>query len=172
MATRSLGIVRRQPNFVGSYRHVVDSQGRIQLPRAMRKAMMPESQSTLIITRGLDGCLWAYPLDEWQRLSEQWARALEDATARRKRHEIRLITSQASETKIDAQGRIAVPAPLLKAAGIRNEAMIVGSLDRIEVWDPKRFEQAMEDVEDSFEQNVGNLIVFRQGQRQAGSDAG
>lgn len=171
MAGHSLGIVRRGPNFVGSYRHIVDSQGRVQLPRAMRRAMTPEAQNTLIISRGLDGCLWAYPLDAWQRLTEQWEQAVADSSASEQRHKIRLITSQAAATEIDSQGRISVAPNLLKVAGIRKEAMIVGSLDRIELWDPKRFERAMVEVEDSFEQNVGTLRVYRLDQ-QAKADAG
>jgi len=133
--------------------------------------MTAQSQNTLIISRGLDGCLWAYPLDAWQRLSKQWERALNDSSTAEKRHEIRLITSQAAATEIDSQGRISVAAHLLKAAGIRKEAMIVGSLDRIEIWEPKRFERAMADVGDSFEQNVGTLRVYRPNQ-QAEADAG
>lgn len=150
---------------------MVDAQGRVQLPRALRKEMTPESQNTLIIARGLDGCLWAYPLDAWQRLVEQWERAVADSSATEKRNEIRLITSQAATTKIDSQGRISVAPHLLKAAGIRGEVFVVGSLDRIELWDPKRFERAMADVEDSFDQNVGTLRVYRPN-RQAEADAG
>jgi len=169
MTHRSLGVVRREQTFVGSYRHVVDAQGRIQLPSTMRRAIGPESQETLIITRGLDGCLTAYPLDEWGRLRDQWVQAVSDTSAREARHLIRLITAQAAEARIDAQGRIVVPAGLLRAAGIREEALIVGAFDRIELWDPVRFEQATEAVEDAFDQSVGNLIVFRPAQ-QAGSD--
>ena len=99
---------RRATNFVGSYLHVVDSQGRIQLPKGIRAAL--PSDRTLIVTRGLDGCLNGFPMQEWRRYHEMWKQAVAEADAREARHRIRLITSQAVETQVDAQGRISIPA--------------------------------------------------------------
>ena len=167
MATGPLGVVRRQASFVGNYRHVVDAQGRIQVPRAIRKAMLPESQGTLYVTRGLDGCLFAYPLDTWQNLAEQWELALNDARSFEKRNEIRVMTSHACEARLDGQGRISIPAYLLKAVDIRSEALFVGVTYRIEIWNPDRYEAAIAAAENSFEQNMRNLVSFRQN-RQSG----
>ena len=141
---------RRPINFVGSFLHVVDAQGRIQLPKGIRKAVPSEAQKTLIVTRGLDGCLNAFPLQEWRKYHEIWKQAMSEIDAREQRNRIRLITSQAAETTIDAQGRISVPGELLKAVSISGEVLIVGALDRIELWDPETFRQAIVEVEESF----------------------
>jgi MraZ protein len=160
MAGGQFGVVRRQANFVGNYTHVVDAQGRIQVPRAMRKAMLPEALGTFFVTRGLDGCLSAYPLDTWLNLSEQWETILNDAPAVQRRSQIRIITSNAYETKMDGQGRITVPAQLLEAAAITSEAVFAGASYRIEIWEPERFRRAISEAEGSFEQTAQNLMTF------------
>jgi len=93
----------------------------------------------------LDECLAAYPPSEWdvvaQRLREmpsfgKQARALS-----------RVLASQACDCELDRQGRILLPAPLRKAAGLEKEAMVVGVLERIEIWAPERWERFLGDAE-------------------------
>ena len=169
MDLRSLGIVQQEHNFVGSYRHVVDAQGRIQFPRALRRGIHSEAKDTLIVTHDPDGCLAAYPLNEWDQIRELWQQATSDPGARRARNMIRKVLANAAEARIDAQGRISISSELLDKVGIDGEAVIVGAFDRIELWAPARFDEAMEESGDTSESSAANLKVFRPG-RQAGVD--
>ena len=157
MAEREHAGGRRAPNFVGSFRHAVDAQGRIQLPKPIRRAMPLETQRTLIITRGLDGCLTAFTIQGWRAYHEEWARAVGDAGARVERHRLRMVTAHASEVQIDAQGRVSVSADLLATVGIESEVLVVGALDRIEFWNPNVFAQIMAEMEDTFGVDAGGL---------------
>jgi len=159
MPERIQGSVRKLLNFVGSYRHVVDAQGRIQLPKPIRRTLAGDGQKVLIVTRGLDGCLTAYTLREWRQLHERWQRAVSEPEARSERQSIRLITSQAAESAIDAQGRISVPSDLLKSVSIESEVLVVGALDRVELWNPLAFESAMSEVEGDFYQNGDGFVL-------------
>lgn len=170
MDLRSLGVVQdREHSFVGSFRHVVDAQGRVQFPRTLRRAMSPEAQDTLIITEDPDGCLTAYPLNEWAEIRGVWREAVNDPKARRVRNMIRRVVAQAAEARIDGQGRISLPSHLLTVAGISEETLIVGAFDRIELWNPERFDEAMDEVGGAVETSASNLMVVRSSQ-QAASD--
>lgn len=171
MDLRSLGIVQdHEHSFVGSFRHVVDAQGRVQFPRSLRRAMSPDAQDTLIITEDPDGCLTAYPLNEWAEIRNVWREAVNDPKARRMRNMIRRVLAQAAEARIDGQGRILLPSHLLHAAAISDEAFIVGAFDRIELWSPERFDDAMEEVGGTIESNTSNLLVVRPTQQAATND--
>jgi len=91
-----------------------------------------------------------------------------DGDARWVRNLIRRVTSHAVETKIDAQGRITLSEDLLRIAEIRGEAMIVGAFEWIEIWSPDRFETEMYEVDDSYDENLGNLMVVHPSKQAAG----
>jgi MraZ protein len=169
MDMRALGIPPEEHNFVGNFHHVVDGQGRIQFPKTLRRGMRPDAQDTLIITEDPDGCLAAYPLNEWEEIRKAWKAAGADPSARKARNMLRRILSQACESKIDAQGRITITSELLETAEITDEAVVIGAVERIELWNPNRFQEALEEVGGKYEKSAGNLIVIKMGQ-QAGSD--
>jgi MraZ protein len=155
----SFGATPRQRDFVGSFLHVVDSQGRVQLPRALRQALGSSARDTLVVTRGLDGCLAAYPQDRWRSVREQWMEAARKTDGRWARNLIRCVTSYAIKTRVDAQGRINLSPDLLDLAGITDEATIVGALEWIEIWSPERFALAIDEVDDNYDESTANLMV-------------
>jgi MraZ protein len=114
--------------FIGEFNHSMDPKGRISMPSKFRD----ELGETFYITKGLDNCLFVFPLDEWQ-LFEEKLKAL-PMTNKNARAFVRLFFSGASECAFDKQGRILIPQPLRDHAGIDREAVIIGTGTRVEIW--------------------------------------
>lgn len=127
--------------FKGTYRHRIDPKGRLPVPAAFRRWLASDS---LVVTL-LDQCLAAYPTAEWRRLEQQLA-AL-PAFGRQVKSLTRLLLSRACDCGLDAQGRILLPASLRVAAGLEREAVVIGALNRFEVWHPPVWEQFLKDSE-------------------------
>jgi len=119
--------------FKGTYRHRIDSKGRLPVPAAFRRALQAEAEGRLVVTL-LDQCLAVYPPHEWEQLEAQ-LRAL-PAFSRPVKALTRLLTSRAADCQVDVQGRILLPAPLRQAAGLGTEVVVVGVLNRFELWSP------------------------------------
>jgi MraZ protein len=118
--------------FKGTYHHKIDPKGRLPVPAAFRRAL--GATDTLVVTL-LDQCLAAYPPAEWSRLEAQLA-AL-PAFSKPVKALTRLLASRAADCDIDVQGRILLPPLLREAAGIGREAVVIGVLNRFEVWSPE-----------------------------------
>jgi MraZ protein len=126
--------------FKGQASYSVDAKGRVAIPAKMRAAMSPEAKSTFIITRGFERCVFLYPLDRWDRMEAEMREL--NMYNRESRDFLRTILRWADEELLDGQGRVAIPRPLLEFAGIApaGSALIIGSLDHLEIWDPTHFE--------------------------------
>jgi len=120
--------------FKGTYRHKIDPKGRLPVPAAFRRLMAEAGAGGLVVTP-LDQCLAAYPPEEWSRLEAQLA-AL-PAFSRPVKTLSRLLASRAVDCALDVQGRILLPPALRQAARLAREAVLVGVLNRIEVWEPE-----------------------------------
>jgi MraZ protein len=114
--------------FIGEFNHSMDPKGRISMPSKFRD----ELGETFYITKGLDNCLFVFPIEEWQ-LFEEKLKAL-PMTNKNARAFVRLFFSGASECAFDKQGRILIPQPLRDHAGIDREAVIIGTGTRVEIW--------------------------------------
>ena len=114
------------------------------MPAVFRRALRAEDGGRLVVTV-LDECLAAYPPHEWERLEAQ-LRAM-PAFSKPVKVLTRLLTSRAAECELDVQGRILVPAALREAAGLQQEAVVVGVLNRIEVWSPDAWSSFLRDSE-------------------------
>ncbi len=136
-------------SFKGSYRYSIDSKGRINLPAKLRKYMSPEANDLFVATRGYDNCIFIYPQDEWTKL-EQSIRHL-SSTNPKQRFFTRTLCQYATELALDGQSRLSLPRELLQIAGLENEALIVGVLERIEIWNPKKFEEYQKGQPESYE---------------------
>ena len=134
------------PNFKGEYDYTIDTKGRMNIPANFRDFLPPEAKKTFVVTRGLDKCLAVYTLDVWEKFEEKLRQLPPQA-----RHYVRIVTSQARETKMDEQGRILIPKNLLQWAEIDSKVTVVGALDQIELWNPERFEQYKEQNQDALE---------------------
>ena len=129
--------------FKGTYHHRIDPKGRLPVPAVFRRALA-ESSPVVVVTP-LDQCLAAYPPSEWSRLEDQ-LRAL-PAFSRPAKALTRLLTSRAVDCELDVQGRILLPASLRSAAGLDREALVIGVLNRFEVWAPDRWDAFVADSE-------------------------
>lgn len=136
-------------SFKGSYEYSVDRKGRINIPARLRKYVSPDANDTFIIARGFDQCLFVYPLDEWNMM-EKSVRNLSSSNPK-DRYFMRALMEWASDSQLDSQARITIPRELLQFAGIENVVKIVGVLERIELWNPKIYDEYMRKQSESFE---------------------
>lgn len=121
--------------FLGSFLHQLDEKGRVALPASFRRERGAES---FVLLHWHDHALFLYPAGGWGEVEER----LRELRRRRpeSRLEIARLTANAVEVFPDKQGRILIPERLKAAAKLKQEVLIVGALDRIELWDPKTFE--------------------------------
>ncbi len=129
--------------FIGEFRHTIDDKGRVSLPSKFRAALA----SGCVITRGLDRCLWVYPVDEWQNLAEKIS-AL-PITQKNARSFSRLMLAGATDTKLDRVGRVNLPTYLRNYAGLGKEVVVVGIYNRIEIWPAEEWENFKKEMEDN-----------------------
>ncbi len=137
-------------SFKGSYEYSVDSKGRINIPAKLKKYVSPEANDTFVITRGFERCLFVYPLDEWNTL-EQSVRKLTSSQSKHRFFE-RVLLRWAAESQLDAQSRITIPKELLQFAGIENAVLIIGVLERIEIWNPQVYQEYLKTQDETYEE--------------------
>ncbi|KYH35648.1 protein MraZ [Clostridium tepidiprofundi DSM 19306] len=121
--------------FIGEYKHSIDNKNRIIIPSKFRE----ELGSPFVLTKGLDGCLYAYPMGEWEIL-EKKLRTL-PLTNKNARAFVRFFFSGANEVVLDKQGRALVSQNLLEYASIDREIVSIGVSNRIEIWSKKNWDE-------------------------------
>jgi len=139
---------------MGEYQHQLDTKGRMIVPAKFRD----ELTEHFVITRGLDKCLFGYPLDEWKRIEEKLKTL--PITKRDARKFMRLFFSGAVEVELDKQGRINIPKNLMEYAGLSKECTVIGVSTRIEIWDRSSWDNFYEDTEEHYEEIAEELIDF------------
>ena len=144
-------------NFLGSYTYTMDHKGRVNVPVKFRKHIRTDEDESLIITRGLDGCLFVYPVDEWEQIDTRWREL--PVTRQNTRIFIRMLSTHAVTAAMDKQGRIALPRHLVELSGIETEVLIVGTLDHFELWSPLHYEKVMNDSGHTYESIAESLFV-------------
>jgi MraZ protein len=137
--------------FLGEFSHTIDDKGRLTIPAKFRD----ELESGVVITRGLDGCLWAYGRSEWEALAEKIAKLPTTNTAAR--NFSRFMFSSAFDSIPDRQGRILLPQNLRDYAGIQNETIIIGVKSKLEIWNPAKWSDVVTAVEQDTEAIVAQL---------------
>lgn len=140
--------------FMGEYQHSVDAKGRLIIPSKFRE----ELGTTFVITRGLDNCLFGYPMDEWRKLEEKLKEL--PMTKKDARAFARFFFSGATEVEIDKQGRINIPATLATYAKLEKECVVLGVSSKIEIWAKDSWDSYFSEAEDSFNEIAENLIGF------------
>ncbi len=143
-------------SFKGSYIYAVDEKGRVSIPARMRKYLSPEANETFVITRGTDTCLFLFPLDEWEKLEKK----LKELNTFNPQHRflVRILLMWAVEVTLDNQSRVMIPKNLLEFAKIDKEALIIGALDRIEIWNPSIFQEYVNSQPESYESIVEKIL--------------
>ena len=137
--------------FLGEYLHSLDSKGRIIVPAKLRE----ELGTRFVATKGLDNCLFLYPMDEWRTI-EAKLRSL-PFTRADVRSFARFFFSGASELELDKQGRILLPVNLRDYAGIEKDLIIIGVGARVEIWANDKWEQYNLTAASSYEKIAENL---------------
>ena len=137
---------------MGEYEHTLDAKGRISMPAKLRKDM----GDTFILTKGLDGCLFAFSQEEWLNFENKLKLLpLSDKNAR---NFVRFFLSGATECEIDKQGRFLIPINLRGAASLEKEAVIIGVGTRLEIWNKAIWEQKDEEI--SLEEIAENMTML------------
>lgn len=139
---------------MGEFQHNVDVKGRIIVPSKFREDL----GEYFVLTRGLDKCLFAYPLDEWKLLENKLKKL--PLTKKDARAFTRFFFSGAVECEVDKQGRINIPQPLRKYAGLEKECAVIGVSNRVEFWAEDTWEDYFSESEDSFAEIAENLMDF------------
>ncbi len=137
--------------FMGEYNHSVDTKGRLIIPTKFREQLGTE----FIVTKGLDGCLFAFPQGEWQAFEEK-LRSL-PLTQKGARQFTRFFVAGATPCELDKQGRILLPATLREFAGLEKDVVLAGMLNRVEIWSKAKWtdNNAVDDMETIAEQMAG-----------------
>ncbi|KKE78068.1 division/cell wall cluster transcriptional repressor MraZ [Oceanobacillus caeni] len=140
--------------FMGEFQHNIDPKGRIIVPSKFREDL----GESFVVTRGLDKCLFAYPMEEWKVLEEKLKKL--PLTKKDARAFTRFFFSGAVECEVDKQGRINIPQSLRKYAALEKECVVIGVSDRIEFWSNDNWEEYVTNSEESFGEIAENLMDF------------
>ncbi|MEI7690670.1 MAG: division/cell wall cluster transcriptional repressor MraZ [bacterium] len=127
--------------FIGEYIHNIDEKGRLAVPVKFRGRLA----SGAIVTKGLDNCLSLYPEEAWDKQSEKLVNLPQ--TQSKSRAYARFILSGAFNVEIDKQGRVVLPATLRQYAGIKNQVIVTGLGDHVEIWSTKVWEEYRSNIE-------------------------
>ncbi len=139
---------------IGEYEHSLDTKGRLILPVKLRQDMGDK----FIITKGLDGCLFAFSQNEWLNFETKLKTLpLSDRNAR---NFVRFFLSGATECELDKQGRFLIPSNLRTAANLEKETIIIGVGTRLEIWDKATWSKCDEDISaDEIAENMTMLGI-------------
>lgn len=143
--------------FIGEYEHTLDAKGRVIMPSKLREEMGEK----FIITKGQEGCLFAYSLSEWKNFEEK-LKTLPSYTNKNVRDFIRYFLSGATECELDKQGRFLIPINLRGHAMLEKEVIIIGVGTKIEIWDKKTWQRYSNNDNisaDEIAENLSNLSI-------------
>lgn len=140
--------------FIGEYEHSVDAKGRVIMPAKLRE----DIGEKFIVTKGLDGCLFAYSKDEWSNFEEKLKTL--PLTNKNARDFVRFFLSGAVECEIDKQGRFLIPNNLRIYASLEKEINIIGVGTRIEIWNRNEWKQYSSDENISADEIAENMTML------------
>ena len=128
--------------FTGEYNHTVDVKGRLIVPAKFRDQLGDE----FVVTKGLDGCLFVYTLDEWHKIEEKFRNIT--TTSKDARKFARFFFSGAASCEVDKQGRILLPQTLREYADLQKDVVLACVLSRVEIWSKARWAENTYDVDE------------------------
>lgn len=115
--------------FLGEYLHTFDSKNRISVPSRFRKGL----GRVVVVTRGLDHCLYVFSRKAWEKEAAQYSADVNGSAARRGL--ARLFLAGSFEVEVDKSGRVLIPENLKAFAGLKENAVVAGVADRVEIWE-------------------------------------
>ncbi|MBQ4068470.1 MAG: division/cell wall cluster transcriptional repressor MraZ [Lachnospiraceae bacterium] len=122
--------------FMGEYNHSIDAKGRVIIPAKFRDKL----GETFVVTKGLDGCLFVFALDEWKNFEEK-LRTLPIANKDARKF-TRFFLAGAADLEVDKQGRALLPSNLREFAELKKDVVLVGVSSRVEIWSKERWEDS------------------------------
>ncbi len=140
----------------GEFTNTLDDKGRISLPSRLRAGLLG---NILILTQGIDQCLWLFPPEQWKGLSQKLMESTSPFQAKSRMIQRRII-APAQEVEIDKAGRIAIPQSLREFAGLSKECTILGIEKYFEIWDVGEYESYWDAKENEFQQASEELRVM------------
>ncbi|MBI2065000.1 MAG: division/cell wall cluster transcriptional repressor MraZ [Candidatus Yanofskybacteria bacterium] len=142
---------------IGEHRHNLDPKKRLSIPSKFRK----ELGEGAVLTRGLDNCLFLFPLQSWNEQAEKWKNL--SIVQQNARAISRHFLSGATEVDFDSLGRILIPEHLKSYAGLKKIVVVAGVLNRLEIWDDERwtaYKSNLEKNSDSIAEKLGDLGII------------
>ncbi len=136
---------------MGEYHQKIDEKGRLTIQAKIRS----ELGDNFIVTRGLDGCLFIYKKETWEKIINNYQ---ELPNVKEARNFMRFFLSGATNLEFDKQGRINISQPLIKYADLSKDTIIIGVGDRLEIWSNDRWEKLLTENEDNFSEMADNLF--------------
>ena len=127
--------------FMGEYNHSIDAKGRLIVPAKFREQL----GDTFVVTKGLDGCLFVYSHEEWQRIEESLRE--KPLTSKDARKFSRFFFAGAAAVELDKQGRILLPPILREYASLQKDVVLVGVGSRVEIWSKDKWETMNSDAD-------------------------
>ncbi|MEW5994050.1 MAG: division/cell wall cluster transcriptional repressor MraZ [Candidatus Zixiibacteriota bacterium] len=153
--------------FYGQYRTTLDDKGRVALPAKLRAVIGPAKkpllEGSLILTKGLEGCLSLFPEPEWESIQSRLSTL--PFTKRDFRYFSRWFYSMAAAVSPDRSGRILIPSHLIVEAGLKKELLVIGVNRWVEVWDPDRFQYFLKEFAGRYE-DVAERLFMAYGEQQ------
>ena len=143
------------PSFYGTETYAIDHKGRISVPAPMRRAGKKPIESFLLVA-GFEGCLALYTEEQWTRVEERLQQL--PIGGRKGRAFMRAFLMNACRVTVDAQGRITVPSALMGRAGLGKEAVLLGQVGRIEIWNPERLGSVVDEAQHQFESLAEDVL--------------
>jgi len=149
--------IKRIVMLIGEYVHILDPKKRLSLPSKFRK----ELGRKVVVTRGLDHCLFVYSLKEWEKISDKLGELSIGQSDTRGFN--RFMLSGAAEVEVDSAGRILIPDFLKDFAGLEQKIILAGIHNRVEIWNDLKWREYKERVEkqaDQLAEKLGELGVL------------
>jgi MraZ protein len=140
--------------FIGTYEHTIDDKSRLTLPARFREAL----GDGVVLARGIDGNVAVYPRETWKMTIESRISGLDPLSGEARKLR-RFFFAGAAESDIDGSGRVLVPAPLAKHAGLERVVVVAGSYDHLELWNPTAWEKHLTALEGSVEHAAERLAA-------------
>lgn len=137
---------------MGEYHHNIDDKGRLTIPSKFRDDLGEK----FVITRGLENCLFAYSLEDFQKIVAELQKI--PFTKKDARQFMRFFLSGATTVEFDKQGRINISSPLISYAGLKKECIIIGTGDRLEIWSSDNWNDFFDSTKDNMSDIAENLF--------------
>ena len=137
---------------MGEYHHTIDDKGRLTIPSKIRY----ELGDNCVLTRGLDGCLFVYQKDQWNKIVKKYE---ELPNVKDARNFMRFFVSGGTTLEFDKQGRVNISAPLIKYAELKKDCVVIGVGNRIEIWSAEKWNTFIDENEDKLSDIADNLFA-------------